>query len=621
MINKSYCMLGKFNACAFFKKKRNALTAAIIITLAALAWMAFGAGQRAEDYSRQLDIRAQKYPLSAFMAAISHKQFNNSTLYIRADKTAVVIGDNGPSAIISDFGASVSENDLSFIKNHGVEVKGAMSIQIMPALASPAQATAAAISDTIAKFGSSLLSLGFTVFFMFYIYNMASSGSGPFGGKKYKLYNAASGDTAPVLLSDVAGMTGPKQELAEVVYYLKDPRSFVNIGARPPRGVLLYGPPGNGKTLLAKAIAGEAGVPFIEQNASTFVNMFVGAGAAGARALFKTARQLSKDSGGCVVFIDEIDAVGGSRNGGHDERLQTLNGLLAEMDGFTDNAGIVVVAATNRLESLDTALLRPGRFDRKVYVPLPGTSARAEILDVYLKQIKTTDGISSSDLAKMGAYMSGADLSNWVNEAAIEAVRSGSSHVEMHHFMLARDRILVGPENHGIELSSEEESAVAYHEAGHAVTRWALGGYVDRVTIVPRGMALGVTFTTPDENTRFTSDNLATEIAVLVAGRAAEELFTGYVSSGASSDIERASRMAYEGVSTMGLGTKSLFTPQTDAGRANAEKEARSMVEDAYARVIKLLGNVHQDQVTHLRDRLMVEKIVTSPFQKQVSGA
>jgi cell division protease FtsH len=592
-----------------FKRNRTALAVSLALGATIFIWMVYGAGQRATGYAQQFDIKAPLEPYRGFVDSLHGGKYEGATIYIRGDNGALVVGPLGPSVIVPDFVDSVSQKDLRELRAHNIDLQGEVAIQSKPALPSSAQAAAAAFTDTVGRFGSAILSIALTGFMLLYLRTSLTAAGGIFK-KKYRTYDTSTGDSLPVRLADVAGMDGPKRELAEVVEYLREPKRFADLGARAPRGVLLYGPPGNGKTLLAKAVAGEAGVPFLEQNASSFVQMFVGAGAAAARDLFKEARRMAKERGGCVVFIDEIDAVGGRRDlGGHDERMQTLNGLLAEMDGFADNTGVVVIAATNRLESLDQALLRPGRFDRKVYVPLPGVKARAEILTVHLKRLKRTNGINTESLAQMAAGMSGADLANWVNEAAIEAARRKDPAVTMEHFALARDRVLIGPRNFGIELTEDEERATAFHEAGHALVRLALGGKVDRVTIVPHGAAMGVTFSVPSENNRFTRESLATELAVLMGGRAAEEIFTGTVSAGASSDIERASRMAFEACTLFGLGDGVAFTPQTEAGRTKAEDAAREMVNAAYARAKSILEH-NRGRVKNLAERLVAEKTV-----------
>jgi cell division protease FtsH len=555
------------------------------------AWMVFGAGQRAAYYTQQGDITGQPLAYAAWLTS-AQQQGAEGKLYLKPAGQAVFIGSlpghSGKAFAVEGFQNQVNQQALNTLKARGIQLEGSVSIEMHPALPSKGQAAAAALFETIGRLVSSLLSLGFVFFMLVYAKNSMRSMS--IFQRRFKSHDAAQGDVLPVRFADVAGLDGSKQEIAEVVDYLKAPERFAALGARSPRGVLLYGPPGNGKTLLAKAVAGEAGVPFLEQNASAFVQMFVGAGAMAVRDIFREARTIAKKRGGCVVFIDELDAVGGKREGGgHDERLQTVNALLAEMDGFTSNTGVIVIAATNRLETLDPALLRPGRFDRKVFVPLPGNKARRDILQVHLQTLKSTADLDLEGLAALSGGMSGADLANWVNEAAIDAARAADPAVTMAHFRASRDRILVGPRNAGADLSTEERAAVAWHEAGHAVIRKAMGGDVDKVTIVPHGQALGVTFTKPDERTRFTRESLRTELAVLMAGRAAEDLFTGTVSTGAASDLERASRMAYESVSLYGLGPQGAFVPQTDAGRKRCEEQASLLVADADAKARSVL--------------------------------
>ena len=596
----------------YFRKNRRSLAAVLVAITLFFTWMVFGAGRRATGYTEQYDIKAPVVPFTQFAAAVGKSSYKGATLYIRGDGSALVIDPKGPAASIPDFVEKTSIAFMHELRDDEISVEGSVRMLSTPALPSQGQAVVAAIADTIGKLGWSLLYIATAVFFFAYM-RSSMGGMGGIFKRRFKTYDAKAGDHLPVRLQDVAGMEGPRKEVAEIVEYLRDPSRFTDLGARPPRGVLLYGPPGNGKTLLAKAIAGEAGVPFLEQNASSFVNMFVGAGAGAVRELFREARAQSKQRGGCVVFVDEIDAMGGKREfGGHDERMQTLNALLAEMDGFSDNTGIVVIAATNRLDTLDAALLRPGRFDRKVHVPLPGIKARGEILSVHLRKLKRTSALDLEQLATSSAGMSGADLANWINEAAIEAARRGDFRVEMEHFDLARDRVLVGPRNFGIEMSEDEERAVAWHEAGHATVRHVLGGQGERVTIIPRGAALGVTFTAPQERTRFTRESLEQELAVLMGGRAAEEIFTGTVSAGAAQDLAHASRMAFEAQSALGLGD-GLFVPQTDAGRARAEERAAALVEAAYAKARQILQD-RRDLVERLMQALMVHKTVSQPF-------
>ncbi len=353
--------------------------------------------------------------------------------------------------------------------------------------------------------------------------------------------------------ADVAGYAGVKQEVTEVIDFLKTPQKFGEIGARIPKGILLVGPPGTGKTLIARAVAGEAGVPFLSVSGSDFMEMFVGVGASRVRDLFESARK----HGRAIIFVDEIDSIGRKRGaglgGGHDEREQTLNQMLAEMDGFEPSEGIVMMAATNRPDVLDPALLRPGRFDRQVVVPLPGLEDRREILDVHVKHKRIADDVDLDVVARGTPGMSGADLANLVNEAALFAVRSGADSIHRQHFEAARDRILLGQKRDTLALSDEEKESIAYHEGGHAVCAALLphADPVHKVTIIPSGMALGVTHQLPASERHLLRQNyLEDSIVVAMGGRVAEEIVYGIASTGASNDLmvatERARRMVRE---------------------------------------------------------------------------
>jgi cell division protease FtsH len=359
-----------------------------------------------------------------------------------------------------------------------------------------------------------------------------------------------------VTFADVAGIDESKEELQEIVEFLKDPRKFTRLGGRIPKGVLLMGSPGTGKTLLAKAVAGEAGVPFFSISGSDFVEMFVGVGASRVRDLFDQA----KKNAPCIIFIDEIDAVGRHRGaglgGGHDEREQTLNQLLVEMDGFEGTEGVIVVAATNRPDVLDPALLRPGRFDRRVAVPNPDVKGRQQILSIHTRKIPVAEGVDLSRIAKVTPGFSGADLENLCNEAALLAARRNKTQVDGSDFEEARSKIYMGPERRSLVMPESEKQKTAYHEAGHAIVAALLPGHdpVHKVTIVPRGRALGVTWTLPEEDKLSqTREQLLQGITMAMGGRAAEEIVFNAVTGGAQSDLQRATQIARHMVCDLGM--------------------------------------------------------------------
>jgi cell division protease FtsH len=366
-----------------------------------------------------------------------------------------------------------------------------------------------------------------------------------------------------ITFKDVAGVDEAKEELREIIEFLREAQKFQKLGGRIPKGVLLVGHPGTGKTLLARAVAGEANVPFFSISGSDFVEMFVGVGASRVRDLFEQG----KKNAPCIIFIDEIDAVGRHRGaglgGGHDEREQTLNQLLVEMDGFESNEGVILIAATNRPDVLDPALLRPGRFDRRVVVPLPDVRGREEILRVHTRKIPLADDVDLSILARGTPGFSGAELSNMVNEAALNAARNNRKSVLMYDFELAKDKVLMGAERKSMLLTEEEKKVTAYHEAGHAIVA-ALMPHADplhKVTIIPRGMALGVTMQLPEtDKHNYTLDYLNTQIAVMMGGRLAEEIFLNQMSTGAGNDIERATEMSRKMVCEWGMSSLGPLT-------------------------------------------------------------
>ncbi len=395
-------------------------------------------------------------------------------------------------------------------------------------------------------------------FFWFFFMRGPAGGAGggvmQFGQSRARMYGKER--RVDTTFKDVAGHEEAKRELVEVVDFLKHPQKYLSIGAEIPKGVLLVGPPGTGKTLLARAVAGEAGVPFFSVSASEFMEMFVGVGASRVRTLFDEARKNAP----AIIFIDEIDSIGRKRGagigGGHDEREQTLNQILAEMDGFEKETSVIVMAATNRPDILDSALLRPGRFDRKVVVGLPSLEERKQIFQVHMRGKPIADDVDVNELAQMTPGFSGADIKNLVNEAALQAAREDDHDIHKRHFLTALDKIVLGLERGSLKLSDKEKRAIAYHEAGHAVVSEVLpeADKTQKVSIVPRGMALGVTWHRPEERVLVSYEHLMDELAVLMGGRAAEELFTGTITTGAADDFKRATETAKRMVLEWGMG-------------------------------------------------------------------
>ena len=433
----------------------------------------------------------------------------------------------------------------------------------------------------------------------------------------------SNGQLIKVRFTDVAGSDEAKQELEEIVDFLKNPDKFKKLGGRIPKGVLLQGPPGTGKTLLAKAVAGEADVPFLFMSGSEFVEMFVGVGASRVRELFEQAKRASP----CVIFIDEIDAVGKQRgiglNAGHDEREQTLNQLLVEMDGFQPNSGIIVLAATNRADVLDKALRRPGRFDRVVTVEVPDVKGREEILAVHVKEVKLSESVDLKTIAKSTTGFSGAELENLVNEAAISAAKQNKEAVDMTDFEYARDKLTMGPERKSRVMSESERKTTAYHEAGHAIVGKMLKNTdpIHKVTIVPRGKALGVTQTLPDQDHLSMSKERAEDfIAFLMGGRIAEAIVLNQVTTGASNDIERATELARKMVVEWGMSEKLgplnysiRQSTHAEQSKEHSEKvsqlideEIKRIVESNYERAKALL--VSKMIALHEMAKVLLEK-------------
>ncbi len=553
-------------------------TAILLLTVLVSLWLAFGAGQNSGFAEQHRVFPKQSISTKVFEQALAQGRLGPGSLWV-AQSGAIYFdgkfrGKEGGLAV-TGLQEQITPAIIQALDARHITVHGSLGFSVTPAVPARAQLDWASLISIFGKMSMGFVYLIFSGIMLLYARQMMESVA------TNRFSKQAAGEGSRVRFSDVAGMTGPKLEISEAVGYLRDPKAIQALGGRATKGVLLYGPPGNGKTLLAKAVAGEAGVPFLEQNASSFMQLYVGAGAMAVRSLFRQARKL----GSCVIFIDEIDAIGTKRfggAGGHDERLQTLNALLAEMDGFKENTGVLVIAATNALDHLDEALVRPGRFDRKVHVPLPGKEDRQAILSYYIQKLPRSD-VRVEILAERSGGFSAAELGNWANEAAMEAARSHDSIVTELHFSLSRERILVGPRNFGVTLTSEEKSTTAWHEAGHAVVRLALGGRVDKISILPRGQALGVTYSIQEEERLLlTRDSLHKELMVLMGGRAAESQFVGQVSAGAGNDMEKASQLARQAVFRMGLGSFGPYVPEGEALRAKAEEEARDWVLQAY---------------------------------------
>ncbi|HFC13051.1 MAG TPA: ATP-dependent zinc metalloprotease FtsH [Anaerolineae bacterium] len=456
-----------------------------------------------------------------------------------------------------------------------------------------------------------------------------------FGFGRSRAKNINEGDRPTVTFDDVAGVDEAKEEVEEVVQFLREPERFIQVGARIPKGVLMVGPPGTGKTLLARAIAGEAGVPFYHISGSEFVEMFVGVGASRVRDLFNKA----KENAPAIVFVDEIDAVGRQRGagmgGGHDEREQTLNQILTEMDGFDKETNVIVIAATNRADVLDPALLRPGRFDRKVLVDLPDIVGREAILKVHARGKPIGKDIEFRDWARLTAGFSGADLENLINEAAIFAARHNGTIIAMNDMQEAFDRIVIGPERKTRVMQEDEKEIVAYHEAGHAVAHHALPNAdpVQKITIIPRGRAGGYVLSLPDDRTMKTQGWFEDRIAIALAGRAAEQTFFGQITSGASSDLQQATRLARMMVTQLGmsdelglpvygeeqgnpfLGGSFSSRGYSEEAAARIDNEVKTILEFQYGR-IKGIIEENRKRIDTLVEKLMeVETLDRKEFE------
>ncbi len=488
---------------------------------------------------------------------------------------------------------------------------------------------------------SFLFPIALLIFIWIFFFRRMSKGPGGPGGvfnvgkSQAKLFDK---DTnTKVTFKDVAGLAEAKQEVEEIVSFLKSPDKYTKLGGKIPKGALLVGPPGTGKTLMAKAMAGEANVPFFSMSGSDFVEMFVGVGASRVRDLFKQA----KEKAPCIIFIDEIDAIGRARGknpniGSNDERENTLNQLLTEMDGFETNSGVIILAATNRADILDSALLRAGRFDRQIYVDLPELKDREEIFKVHLKPLKLADNVDISFLAKQTPGFSGADIANVANEAALIAARKDKNEVEKQDFLDAIDRIVGGLENRSKVIKANEKKAIAYHEAGHATVSWLLehAHPLLKVTIVPRGKALGAAWYLPQERQITTKEQLLDQMCSVLGGRAAEELTFGQISTGAQNDLEKATKQAYAMVSIFGMSEKignlsyydstgqsdfSFTKPYSEKTAELIDAEVKDLVESSYSRAKELLKS-YQNQHREVAELLLEREVIFSDDLERILG-
>jgi ATP-dependent metalloprotease FtsH len=480
---------------------------------------------------------------------------------------------------------------------------------------------------------------GILIFFLISMRNMRGGGAGGrifnIGKSKAQLFDGKAQTT--ISFKDVAGLEGAKYEVEEIVDFLKNPKKYTVLGGKIPKGALLIGPPGTGKTLLAKAVAGEAQVPFFSLSGSDFVEMFVGVGASRVRDLFKTA----KEKAPCIIFIDEIDAIGRARgknaiSGSNDERESTLNQLLTEMDGFSTNAGIIILAATNRADILDRALLRAGRFDRQIQIELPNQNERKEIFQVHIRNLKLGNDVDLDFFSRQTPGFSGADIANLCNEAALISARKNKKSIEKEDFLAAIDRIVGGLEKRGHLISAQEKKVIAYHESGHAVVGWLLehASPLVKVTIVPRGRSLGAAWYLPEERHLTTEEQMMDEISATLGGRAAEDLIFGKISTGALSDLEKVTKQAYSMVVYYGLNKKignisyydssgqseyAFTKPYSEKTAQEIDEEIRKLVSIAYERAKEVLSS-HREKLIELAEYLLEKEVIFAEDLERIFG-
>ncbi|MDR2084831.1 MAG: ATP-dependent zinc metalloprotease FtsH [Bacteroidales bacterium] len=624
------------------KKRFNIYWIYLIIAVIFLGYsLFFYKGETKETNWRDLSEMLAKGDISRLV--LVNKDFVE--IYIKQDKIENYIQDeslkNNKNAIKKYYDYPMFTFQISSVDQFGEDIREAQAN--LPA------------EDVVYYDSERRKSLGGDIFLMFlpvvlllvFFYFMfrgvgKNSGGGMGGGQIFNIGKSQARlfdkDTSvSITFKDVAGLEEAKVEIMEVVDFLKHPKKYTDLGGKIPKGVLLVGPPGTGKTLLAKAVAGEAKVPFFSLSGSDFVEMFVGVGASRVRDLFKQA----KDKAPCIVFIDEIDAIGRARGkniatGANDERENTLNQLLTEMDGFSGNNGVIILAATNRADILDRALLRAGRFDRQISVELPDLKEREEIFQVHMRPLKINDSVKVDFLAKQTPGFSGADIANVCNEAALICARKNKKIIDKQDFLDAIDRIIGGLEKRNKLISAEEKKIIAFHEAGHASVSWLLehASPLVKVTIVPRGKALGAAWYLPDERSVTSYDQMFDELTTLLSGRASEEINIGYVSTGALNDLERATKMAYAMISYYGLSKKignisyfdstgqseySFNKPYSEKTAELIDDEVSELISEAYERAKKII-NENKDKIIYLGQLLLTREVVFSDDLREIFG-
>lgn len=547
---------------------------------------------------------------SEFQQYVTDNRIKSVTVYSNKETAEAVVREESVPHIFGDDAAKVGNNPFILVKVPSTD--GAA--EFIDSVKQEKNYDIALSFDTSSELWGVLLTFApFILLIVFWVWMMrrmqgggAGAGGGIFSVGKSKAQLFDKDSSQKVTFKDVAGLSEAKEEVQEIVEFLKNPNNYTNLGGKIPKGALLVGPPGTGKTLLAKAVAGEANVPFFSISGSDFVEMFVGVGASRVRDLFRNA----KEKAPCIVFIDEIDAVGRARGknanfGSNDERENTLNQLLTEMDGFGSNSGVIILAATNRADILDKALLRAGRFDRQIYVELPDLNDRKEIFRVHLRPIKIDESIDVDFLARQTPGFSGADIANVCNEAALIAARKQKKFVQRDDFMNAVDRIVGGLEKKNKIITQDEKKAISIHEAGHATLSWFLehANPLVKVTIVPRGKALGAAWYLPEERQITTRDQMLDEMCALLGGRAAEEVFLGEISSGAMNDLERVTKQAYAMITYMGMSEKlpnlsyydssgqeyTFSKPYSEDTAELIDSEVKAMIAQQYERAKEIL--------------------------------